>query len=131
MPGHKARRGGISLTCRLPVWATRRLAGSDTKCRRIPWFRRNALVMSSIDVEQLSPVTEAEEPPSTASYHFHLPVLTPSPPSEARRPELPPERSDASRLSRRFRSPPQSRAFLKRFFPQATAADWNDWRWQS
>lgn len=87
--------------------------------------------MSSIDVEQPSLVTENEEPPSTASFHFPLPVLTPQPPSNARSADAAVERAEQARVSRRFKSPPQSKAFLKRFFPQATSADWNDWRWQS
>jgi lysine 2,3-aminomutase len=38
-----------------------------------------------------------------------------------------------SRPSRRpfsFEVGPRARAFRKRFFPEVSAADWNDWRWQ-
>jgi lysine 2,3-aminomutase len=91
--------------------------------------------MSSIDVEQSSTITDSEEPPSTtSSYQFALPILTATPTTRPQQvaPVAPVvERPEPSRVSRRFKSPPQSRAFLKRFFPQATAADWNDWRWQS
>lgn len=31
----------------------------------------------------------------------------------------------------RFPIGPTSRAFMKRFYPEATQDDWNDWRWQS
>ena len=30
----------------------------------------------------------------------------------------------------RFKTSPRASAFRDRFFPDATAADWNDWRWQ-
>ena len=30
----------------------------------------------------------------------------------------------------RFKTSPRASAFRDRFFPEATAADWNDWRWQ-
>lgn len=88
--------------------------------------------MSSIDVEQSSLVTEVEEPPSTASFDYPLPLAPPRPAIDRKLVvETPAERLEPPRISRRFRSPPQTRAFLKRFFPQATAAEWNDWRWQS
>jgi len=36
-----------------------------------------------------------------------------------------------SRTSGRRAGNPRTRAFRRRFFPQATDAQWNDWRWQS
>jgi lysine 2,3-aminomutase len=33
--------------------------------------------------------------------------------------------------ARQFVVSPAGRAFLKRYFPAATLADWNDWRWQN
>ena len=42
---------------------------------------------------------------------------------------LQPVRAPVTRLTR-FPVGPQSRAFLARFHPEATAADWSDWRWQ-
>ena len=30
----------------------------------------------------------------------------------------------------RFKTSPHASAFRDRCFPEATAADWNDWRWQ-
>lgn len=41
--------------------------------------------------------------------------------------------ADPSRLPRapsRFPGSPHSHAFRRRFYPEATAAQWNDWRWQ-
>lgn len=88
--------------------------------------------MGSIDVEQSSLATEVEEPPSTASFDYPLPLATQRTAIDRQAAAAAPaERLEPPRISRRFRSPPQTRAFLKRFFPQATAAEWNDWRWQS
>jgi lysine 2,3-aminomutase len=33
--------------------------------------------------------------------------------------------------ARRSRGNTRTRDFRRRFFPQATEGDWNDWRWQS
>src|SRR4029453_10536480 len=53
------------------------------------------------------------------------PEATPSAPPAARRARLLP-------LHRRLPSiNPQTDAFRQRFFPTATLAEWNDWRWQS
>jgi len=41
-----------------------------------------------------------------------------------------PERSSASLLDGEADEPSQSRRFQQRFFPDATPAQWNDWRWQ-
>ncbi len=38
---------------------------------------------------------------------------------------------DLPHLSSRRRSHPQTRAFRRTFFPDATDKDWNDWHWQS
>lgn len=41
-----------------------------------------------------------------------------------------PERDSSSILDHETEEPSQSRSFQRRFFPDATAAQWNDWRWQ-
>ncbi len=58
------------------------------------------------------PCEEPEEPPSAS----HLNVCFPSSPTSLV-PAKPPNLSRA-------------KSFRKRFFPSATSADWNDWRWQ-
>ncbi|MGF1593799.1 MAG: KamA family radical SAM protein [Kiloniellaceae bacterium] len=37
---------------------------------------------------------------------------------------------EARQRGERFPHPPDSRAFRRRFFPEATPEEWNDWRWQ-
>lgn len=68
-------------------------------------------------------------------------------PPDAQRTPGPPSRADASRMpgsplrartaslsprrpSDRFPTRPDAIAFRRRFFPEASASDWNDWRWQ-
>ena len=41
-----------------------------------------------------------------------------------------PERSPTSLLEAEAEEPSAARRFQQRFFPDATAAQWNDWRWQ-
>src|SRR5690242_15129963 len=43
------------------------------------------------------------------------------------------DRTAPRRPGRRERFPvgPEARAFRRRFFPAASAPDWNDWRWQA
>lgn len=41
-----------------------------------------------------------------------------------------PERSPTALLEAEAEEPSQSRRFQQRFFPDATPAQWNDWRWQ-
>ena len=70
------------------------------------------------------------EPPSTSD-------TVPSGESEeppSRRPSAPatsPVIGARSRKIHRFPISPRSDRFRRRFFPQASAADWNDWRWQT
>jgi lysine 2,3-aminomutase len=77
----------------------------------------------------------SEPPPVTAP--FRLPVLpSPGPCSTSSGPqELPNPVSPVRplpQLSRRLvRVNPTTDAFRRRFFPTATLAEWNDWRWQS
>jgi lysine 2,3-aminomutase len=58
--------------------------------------------------------SENDEPPEPAAHAATLSVI-PRPPEPTSRPPQP--------------SP--TRAFRRRFFPHATRAEWNDWRWQS
>ena len=74
------------------------------------------------------------EPPSTP-YHLRLresvarPVLAPAGDAPASSAAPPGERR--SRKSHRFPISLRSHAFRRRFFPGASASDWNDWRWQA
>lgn len=72
---------------------------------------------------------EAEEPPSRlaatsqATPTIHIPITSRRPVGARRSgPSLP--------RVERFPCGPETRAFRKRYFPDVTAADWNDWRWQ-
>jgi lysine 2,3-aminomutase len=68
-----------------------------------------------------------EEPPSSApAEEFSLADPTHSP-RKAKR-TTPPV---GVLPTRGFAVSPSSQAFLKRFFPAAKLADWNDWRWQN
>lgn len=91
--------------------------------------------MSSLDIGSSVLASDADEPPSSVFYAATtttLPILTESRPKRAAAvPKETVESVASNRVAKRFKSPPQSRAFLKQFFPQATLADWNDWRWQS
>ncbi|MBC7855156.1 MAG: KamA family radical SAM protein [Pirellulaceae bacterium] len=86
--------------------------------------------MSSSDCEQSVVSVDLEEPPGSSSTTLTLPLFSSSldsPPdgpvhSRAPREVMPP---------RRPRVISRSRDFRRRFFPQATEGDWNDWRWQS
>ena len=80
-------------------------------------------------------LTVEEEPPEVPLSSRALPVLSPAGLISSRRmaagrtvslsPSSPPP------LARRSRGNPQTRAFRKTFFPDATDQQWNDWRWQS
>lgn len=62
---------------------------------------------------------EADRPPSRA-WTSPTPAASGSPP-----------RSRPRRPAARFPIAPERRAFRKRFYPEATAEEWNDWRWQA
>ena len=70
------------------------------------------------------------EPPSTSD-----PVAngeSEEPPSKRRSaPAALPAIGPRSRKLHRFPISPRSDQFRRRFFGQASAADWNDWRWQA
>ena len=102
--------------------------------------------MSSIGVEQTLAIpetavfsAEADEPPGSTVFSFTLPILTPANSTsvvfagtqEAANVAIERVPAGPVRNGRRFRSPPASKAFLKRFYPAATLVNWNDWRWQS
>jgi lysine 2,3-aminomutase len=93
--------------------------------------------MMNFDGESPSPtLTIEEEPPDVPLSSRSLPVLPPAGRISSRRmavagrtvslsPSLP------TPLARRSRGTPQSRAFRKTFFRDATDQQWNDWRWQA
>src|SRR5829696_7007937 len=94
--------------------------------RRLPRLRGSR----AMDELQVAP----EEPPSRS--HAAL-SSTPSPIRQPYKADtaLRPIRVGTSLSAKRrpgetFPVSEQSRAFLKRFFPTATLADWKDWRWQ-
>ncbi len=86
--------------------------------------------MSSSDCEQSVVSVDLEEPPGSSSTTLTLPLFSlslDSPPDG-------PIHSLAPRevvAPRRPRVISRSRDFRRRYFPQATEGDWNDWRWQS
>ncbi|HYQ91652.1 MAG TPA: KamA family radical SAM protein [Candidatus Competibacteraceae bacterium] len=76
---------------------------------------------------------EEAEPPGPAAL---APIFfKPSPPaSDSPSSHFPIQLQSASRVARtvpRLVISARSQAFRKRFFPDATARDWNDWRWQN
>ena len=78
-------------------------------------------------------IAEKAEPPSTTDHLLDNPTLpitaTKIGPSAAKPPFFAPivKRPTARE---RFPASMRSHLFRKRFFPDASAADWNDWRWQ-
>jgi hypothetical protein len=68
-------------------------------------------------------VEEDGEPPAHPRRGTHLFSLTSERASPSNRFSTP------QRLPR-FPSSPEARAFRRRFFPDATAADWSNWHWQ-
>jgi len=73
-----------------------------------------------------------EEPPDVPLRVLDVPAR--SSPSHHGTSRLADDRSlfpDLTYLSRRRRSHPQTRAFRRTFFSEATDKEWNDWRWQS
>ena len=89
--------------------------------------------MTNSDGETAShTLTMEEEPPDVPLRVLDLPVLTS--PSRNGSNRLLSDRSifpDLAHLSSRRRSHPQTRAFRRAHFPDASDKDWNDWRWQS
>jgi lysine 2,3-aminomutase len=89
--------------------------------------------MSSSDCEQSVVSVDVEEPPSSSATDtltlptFSLPI---DPPRDALRPAAYRAPREVV-LPRRPRAGSRTRDFRRRFFPQATEGDWNDWRWQS
>jgi lysine 2,3-aminomutase len=63
---------------------------------------------------------------------LRLPILSAAPAARPANASLPPAVADLPTRGRRLsRINPTSDAFRRRFFPDATLAEWNDWRWQS
>jgi lysine 2,3-aminomutase len=74
---------------------------------------------------------EEAEPPSTIDHRPEHPALSPSKiiPSAAQPPFFAPiVRRPTAR--ERFPISPRSQLFRRRYFPEAGALDWSDWRWQ-
>jgi len=81
-----------------------------------------------------------EEPPSSSAtvpidlVSQNLPDLNRQPsrrPVARRQDSARPRGADAQRQPReRFPTGEETRAFRRKFFPEATTAEWNDWRWQ-
>ncbi|MGE4221470.1 MAG: KamA family radical SAM protein [Alphaproteobacteria bacterium] len=70
------------------------------------------------------------EPPSRLATARSHPSLTPfirPQPTDANPGQKP---RSSERVAERFPSGAQRRAFLRKFYPDATPADWSDWRWQ-
>ena len=74
--------------------------------------------------------TEEYEPPSTshALGEMRTGVHPEAPIPSTGNPKVVPIRKTP--LSPRFRSNPHTSAFRRRFFPDASPSEWNDWRWQ-
>src|SRR5690349_17871984 len=90
----------------------------------------DALTCSSVD----------EEPPpssfsSTTLVSLGPPQFAPIPAAEPipLEPSYPPPglRNQYLRAARARRGNTKTRAFRRRFFPDVSDSDWNDWRWQS
>lgn len=74
--------------------------------------------------------TEEYEPPSTshALGEMRTGLHPEAPVPSTGNPKVVPIRKTP--LSPRFRSNPHTSAFRRQFFPDASPAEWNDWRWQ-
>ena len=78
-------------------------------------------------MDELNQVAEAEPPSrrplrgdgTATEITDNSPFIFPPLPSKKRRPKI-----------HRFPVSPAVQAFRKRFYPEATQAEWNDWRWQ-
>ncbi|MCC7426410.1 MAG: KamA family radical SAM protein [Alphaproteobacteria bacterium] len=79
---------------------------------------------SSPGLAKDAPATAAARPASPAAGIAHPPGTAP------KTPLFPASIKERERAAY-FPQSARSKAFRKRFFPNATAADWNDWRWQS
>jgi lysine 2,3-aminomutase len=82
-----------------------------------PWTRRKVKKLLSLE----------EEPPSSAPAEDSLTNLT----TESRKGKRTGRPVGVLPAKPRFSVSQESQAFLKRFFPLAKLADWNDWRWQN
>jgi lysine 2,3-aminomutase len=79
---------------------------------------------------ELVQAEESDEPPGTRpGAQPSFPAFSPTQ-SAASQPRLQPVPSNRPAVPRLTISP-RSDAFRRRFYPQATARDWNDWRWQN
>lgn len=87
--------------------------------------------MSSVPLEQARELPDAEEPPGTVvSLRIPGHRLAPAGPSHLSPVRIAPPASQPARPVRRRAGTP-SHEFRRRFFPDATLHEWNDWRWQS
>jgi len=72
-------------------------------------------------------LVDADEPPSAASRRHS--VSRESISQNAPAPSL--KAAPVRRIRPEFRMSERSAEFLRRFYPDATADNWNDWRWQN
>src|SRR5262245_42438864 len=103
-----------------------RIAGADAVGRQInqPRSAREGLIM------QRRVLAEEVKPPSTPDHFHERHALSPKiTPSAAKPPFFAPiiKRPTARE---RFPISPRSQLFRKCFFPEASALEWSDWRWQ-
>src|SRR6187455_364866 len=102
----------------------RRLKVGCVRCRRT----KRALTRGPMKPELVQ--DEDPEPPGTkpeASPSFTAPEPHTRPAAQPRLQPVPASKPTVPRLT----ISPRSDAFRRRFYPQATARDWNDWRWQN
>jgi len=113
-------------------------SGEETDAAELSWLL-GPFYMSSSDCEQSVVSVDFEEPPGSSATTLTLPLFSTtldSPlegPVTSRIPREDAEPADKNPVPtpRRARTASRSRDFRRRFFPQATEGDWNDWRWQS
>lgn len=108
------------------------MSGSDTECSRgSPGDDPGEVPLLTVleTSQSLSPNGKHRKNQGRTSLNGH--GRPGSSPANAHRIETPTDGNLAVSLRRRAYSNPRTRAFRKRFFPQATDKEWNDWRWQS
>ncbi|HVJ68142.1 MAG TPA: KamA family radical SAM protein [Caulifigura sp.] len=90
--------------------------------------RQKVASYAKAGVARVSPGVEAKTGKVFRVDGPHLPAATAEPVAEA---EAPAESPFYIVSPNRRPQNPKSRSFRKKFFPEATDKEWNDWRWQS
>jgi len=114
-----------------PIARTRKSAVGQRSGRSETHAKVPAFAKSSV-----ARVTTAEAKKTGKIFRVDAPHHSPAtPPEPAQQPEQAAEPANESPFyivtpNRRPQNP-RSRAFRKKFFPEATDKEWNDWRWQS